>query len=190
MLRDLVLKNRSYRRFDEGAPIDRETLRDLVDLARLSPSGGNMQTLKFMLACTPEENARIFPHLGWAGYLPDWDGPAEGERPTAYVIVLGDKDISQGFGCEVGIVAQTIMLGATEKGFGGCMIGNIRRAALYEALGLPAGRFEIQLVLALGKPGETVRLEPMAASGDLKYWRDERGVHHVPKRSLEDMIVS
>jgi nitroreductase len=188
MIRDLVLRNRSYRRFHQEVAIDLETLRELVDLARLSASGANVQPLKYMLSCDPQRNALIFPHLGWAGYLKDWPGPPEGERPSAYIVVLGDKNLRQSFGCDHGIAAQSILLGATERGLGGCMIGSIQRQKLREVLEIPP-HHEILLVIALGKPKETVKIETVGPDGDIKYWRDEEGMHHVPKRSLDDIIV-
>lgn len=168
--------------------IELETLRELVDLARLSASAANKQPLKYILSCDPEKNALIFPHLAWAGYLKDWPGPSEGERPSAYIIILGDTEISRSFGCDHGIAAQSILLGATEKGLGGCIIGSINRKALRQALGIPS-RYEILLVLALGKPKERVVIETVGPDGDIKYWRDEDGVHHVPKRPLDEIII-
>jgi nitroreductase len=188
MLRDLVLRNRSYRRFYQEVSIDLEMLKEIVELARLSASAANKQPLKYMLSCDPERNGLIFPHLRWAGYLKDWPGPSEGERPSAYVIILGDKDIKQSFGCDHGIAAQSILLGATEKGFGGCMIGSVQREGLREALGI-APHCEILLVIALGKPKETVVIEAVGPDGDIKYWRDDEGRHHVPKRSLDELIL-
>ena len=189
MLKDLVLSNRSYRRFRENEAVSLESLRELVDLARLTPSGGNQQSLKYYIACDPQKNAVIYPSLAWAGYLKDWDGPAVGERPAAYIIIFGDKSISTNFGCDYGIAAQTIMLGATEKGLGGCMIGSVKRPALMHALGIDSERFDLLLVLALGKPNETVILEQLSASSDIRYWRDSDGNHHVPKRYLDDIIL-
>ncbi len=188
-LGELVLKNRSYRRFYENVPIEHETLRQLVDLARLSGSAANLQPLKYMLSGDQNLNATIFPHLRWAGYLKDWDGPPEGERPSGYIIILGDENISKSIGCDHGIAAQSIMLGAVEKGLGGCMIGSIQREGLRRELGIPA-HLEILLVLALGKPRETVEIETIGTEGDIKYWRDEASVHHVPKRSLDEIIVN
>jgi nitroreductase len=188
MIRELVLKNRSYRRFHEQVDINLETLRELVDLARLSPSARNAQPLKYILSCKAQRNSLIFPHLAWAGYLKDWSGPGEGERPSAYVIILGDTDISRSFGCDHGIAAQSIMLGATEKGMGGCMIASIDKQGLREALEIPP-RYEILLVLALGRPRETVIIETVGPNGNIKYWRDDKDVHHVPKRSLDDIVI-
>ena len=188
MIRDLILKNRSYRRFHQEVDIKLETLRELVDLARLSASARNAQPLKYILSCQPQKNSLIFPHLAWAGYLTDWPGPCEGERPSAYIIILKDTEISQSSGCDHGIAAQSILLGATEKGLGGCMIASIKRQGLRQALEIPP-RYEILLVLALGKPKETVVIETVGPGGDTKYWRDSKGVHHVPKRALDDIII-
>jgi nitroreductase len=188
MLRDLIVKNRSCRRFFQEQAIEIDTLRELIDLARLSASAGNLQPLKYILSCAPEKNALIFPHLAWAGYLKDWPGPCEGERPAAYIIILGDKRLSKSFGCDHGIAAQSILLGATEKGLGGCMIASIKRNQLRKALDIPS-RYEILLVLALGKPKETVVIETVGPDGDIEYWRDSEDIHHVPKRPLDDVII-
>ena len=187
MLKELVLANRSFRRFHEEFAVGKATLRELVDLARLSASGGNIQPLKYILSSDPETNAAIFPHMAWAGYLADWSGPAEGERPSAYIIILLDKEISKSAGCDHGIAAQSILLGAAERGLGGCMVGSIQRTGLRRALSIPE-RYEILLAIALGKPKETVLLEE-AENGDIKYWRDDQEQHHVPKRSLDEIIV-
>ena len=85
---DLVARNRSYRRFKQNESISEDTLRELVGYARLSATGGNQQSIKFLLANTPDLNDRIFPTLAWAGALKDWDGPAEGERPAGYILIL------------------------------------------------------------------------------------------------------
>jgi len=188
MLSDLVMKNRSYRRFHEEVPIKLETLRELVDLARCSASGSNRQPLKYILSSTPEKNAKVFATLAWAGALPNWPGPPEGERPAGYIIILGDNEISSGFGVDHGIAAQTILLGAVEKGLGGCMLASVRRDELRRALDIP-DRYEILLVVALGSPRERVVLETLEPGGDFRYWRDQEQVHHVPKRRLEDIII-
>ncbi|MGA2671045.1 MAG: nitroreductase family protein [Dehalococcoidia bacterium] len=188
MIRDLILKNRSCRRFYQEVDIKLETLKELVDLARLSASARNAQPLKYILSCEPQRNLLIFPHLTLAAYLKDWSGPVEGERPSAYIIILGDTEISRFWDYDAGIAAQSILLGATEKGLGGCMIANIGREGLRKALEIPP-RYEILLVLALGKPKEKVVIETVGPSGDTKYWRDSQGVHHVPKRPLDDIII-
>ncbi len=188
MLKDLVTSNRSYRRFYQDYKITLDTLKELVELARLSASAGNMQPLKYILSCDPAKNASIFPHLAWARLIEGWGGPAEGERPSAYIIILGDKEISQNFWCDHGIAAQSILLGAAEKGLGGCMIGAVKKDGLRQALNIPE-RYEILLVLAIGKPREKVVIETVGADGSTKYWRDVQSVHHVPKRALKDILL-
>jgi nitroreductase len=188
MLKDLVERNRSYRRFDQSVRISPATLRNLVDLMRLSPSGRNIQPLKYMLITTEGSCAKVYPQLGWAGYLKDWDGPEEGERPAAYVVVLGDTAIANDFGVDHGIAAQTLLLGAVELGLGGCIIATVRRKELMALLEIPA-QFEILLVVALGKPVEKVVIDPVNPDGDIKYWRDAQQIHHLPKRALSDLIV-
>jgi hypothetical protein len=111
-----------------------------------------------------------------------------GERPAAYIIILGDTNLKQSFGCDHGIAAQSILLGATEKGLGGCTLASIQRQALSLALTIP-NHYEILLVIALGKPKETVVIEEVGPTGDIKYWRDTADIHHVPKRSLDDLIM-
>lgn len=188
MFSELVERNRSYRRFYQAEAVELETLRELVNLARLSASGANHQPLKYVLSADPERNALIFPRLAWAGYLEDWPGPEEGERPAAYILILGDLELSQAFGVDHGIAAQSILLGATEKGLGGCIIASVEREALRRALGIDK-RYKILLVLALGKPKETVVIDAVGPDGDIKYWRDSEQVHHVPKRGLDEIIV-
>lgn len=188
MIKELIRKNRSYRRFHQDAPVDIETLRGLVNLARLSASGANRQPLKYILSCDPGTNASIFPHTRWAGYLKNWPGPAEGERPAAYIVILGDTEICKSFGCDHGIAAQSIMLGATERGLGGCMLGALDKDGIRQALDIP-DRYEILLVLALGKPDEKVVLEAVGPEGGIRYYRDDEGVHHVPKRAIDELIL-
>lgn len=187
-IRELVTRNRSCRRFDQSAPVTRQTLKELVDLARLSPSAANLQPLKYILSCEPEMNARIFPHLAWAGYLKDWPGPSEGERPAAYIVILSDTQISRSAGCDHGIAAQSMLLGAVEKGLAGCMIGLIRRDDLRAELAIPE-QYEILLVIALGRPREKAVIEAIGLEGDIKYYRDNAGTHHVPKRALDELIL-
>ena len=189
MITELVKENRSCRRFYEDHAVAPETLKEFVNLARMSASGANLQPLKYILSCDPQKNAEIFSCLAWAGYLKDWPGPEEGERPAAYIVVLGDPSISESAGCDHGIAAQTILLGAREKGLAGCMLGSIDRNALRDSLNIPS-QFKILLVLAIGKPKEEVVLETVGADNSIRYWRDNEGVHHVPKRKLEDIIVA
>ncbi|AEH44949.1 nitroreductase [Thermodesulfatator indicus DSM 15286] len=187
-LEDLILKCRSYRRFDENYSIKKEELLYFIKLARLAASAGNLQPLKYILSCEKDVNQKIFSCLRWAAYLKDWPGPAKGERPTAYIVVLGDKDIAQVFGVDAGLATQNILLGAVEKGLGGCIIASLDRETLRENLNIPP-RFEMLHVIALGKPAEKVVIEDIPPGGDIKYFRDDEDIHHVPKRPLEELIL-
>jgi len=186
-LKDLIYKTRSYRRFDESHHVDLNLLEGLIDLARMSASAANRQPLKYILFNTPEFCERIFPFVAWAGYLKEWSGPVQGERPSAYIIILWDKTITEAYNVDHGIAAQSIMLGATEAGLGGCMIASIKRDALRDELKIPES-FEILLILAMGKPAETIIVDDIR-NNDVKYWRDEKQIHHVPKRRLDELIL-
>jgi nitroreductase len=186
MIRELILKNRAYRRFYQSERISTSLLRDWVDLARNSASARNAQSLKYVLSTDESFNAKIFDQLAWAGYLTDWNGPEEGEKPSAYIVMLHDTQISGNYFCDDGIATQSILLGAVDAGFGGCIIHAVNRKNLAQILNLPEN-FEIVQVLALGKPKEIVVLDEIK-DGDVKYWRDENKVHHVPKRRLDEII--
>lgn len=189
MIADLIKKNRSFRRFQQNHALDAETLTDLVDLARLSASAANLQPLRYILSADSQKNAQIFSCLGWAAYLKDWKGPEEGERPSGYIIVLSDSEKANDFvGYDCGIASQSILLGAREKELAGCMVASINRQQLRSLLNIDA-RFKILLVIAIGKPKEEVVIEPVGSDDNIRYWRDETGVHHVPKRNLKDIII-
>lgn len=186
MLKDIVLKNRSYRRFYQDEEIDTIKLKEFIELARFTATSANLQSLKFMLINTSKEREKVFSCLKWAGYLKDWNGPEEGEKPSAYIIVLNDVEIYQNASYDVGLACQSILLSAVEKGLGGCMFGSVNRDSLRELFSIPA-QYEIRLVIALGKPKEEIVIDDVR-NDDIKYWRDENAVHHVPKRKLEDLI--
>jgi nitroreductase len=188
MFKQLVRKNRSYRRFDGTVRISKLQINQLVGLARLCPSAGNLQQLRYYCSIAPKTNTLIFQHVSWAAYLEDWPGPLHGERPTAYIVLLGPKDISKHLLIDTGIAAQTITLGATEMGLGGCQLASFDKEELHSALNLP-DELEIVLVLALGKPVEQVVIEKVTDPDDIEYWNDEFEIHHVPKRALKDLIV-
>ena len=140
MLKNLVLKNRSYRGFDESVRISRETLEGFVDCARLCPSSVNKQPLKYFLAWEPEEVEKVQGLTKWARALPDMVLPHPGKRPTGFVVICQDKRIDENlnrYQKDVGIVAQTMLLEAVEQGLGGCMIGNFQAGEVMEVLGLP-----------------------------------------------------
>lgn len=188
-LSDLIRQNRTFRRFDQSVKIELETVKSLIDLARNSASAANLQPLKYIISVEPATNERIFSCLAWAAYLKDWDGPTEGEKPTAYIVIMGDRTITDNFRCDHGIAAQSILLGARELGLGGCIIASIHQRNLRSFLNIDQNH-DLLLVIALGKPVEEVILEAVPADGSIRYWRDSNGVHHVPKRSLDEIIVS
>lgn len=189
MLRDLVLKNRSYRRFYEDERIEYDKLLGLVDLARNAPSTVNSQALKFKIIDSPEDCAKMFPCLSWAGRLDPSGTPKEGERPSAYILIMCDQTLAKEKKHDEGIAAQTIMLGATELGYGGCMIGSVKKEQAAKAFNIDGDRYSIDLVLALGKPKENVILTTVKEDGNVDYYRDEKGNHYVPKRKIEDIII-
>ena len=187
-VKDLVLKTRSYRRFDESHRIEYKVLEELVGLARLSASASNRQPLKYVICNSSEDCEKVFPSIAWAGYLKNWDGPEPGERPSGYIIILGDRSITETFNVDHGIAAQSIMLGATEAGLGGCMIASIKRDQLRKEMRIPE-QYDILLILALGKPVENVIIDEIK-EGNIKYWRDSEKNHHVPKRPLDELIIT
>ncbi|WP_457553786.1 nitroreductase family protein [Desulfobacula sp.] len=186
--KELVKQNRSCRRFDNSHKIDEPILMELVELAGNCASAANNQSLKYVICCDEQKNEDIFSCLGWAAYLKDWKGPVKKERPSAYIVILGDHKISDKFWCDHGIVAQTILLGARVRGLGGCMFGSINIKKLKEYLQIEA-HLEPKLVLAIGKPVEKIQIDELGENEDIKYWRDASLVHHVPKRKLADIII-
>jgi len=186
---ELVMGNRSYRRFDGSVKVEMDTLKALVNLARNTASAANLQPLKYILSTDKEKNQEIFSCLAWAAYLTKWKGPEPEERPSAYIVIMGDKTITENFRCDHGIAAQTILLGAREQDLGGCIFAAINHKKLRQYLSI-APSHEVLLVIALGKPLEQVVLEEVKEDGNIRYWRDENGVHHVPKRPLEEIIAA
>lgn len=185
----LVKKSRSFRSFDESKPVDLETLEALIECARFAPTGVNLQELKFYLSCTPKTNSVIQPMTRWAGKIKDkYTLPPEGHMPTAFIIILVDTEIMpdpEKAKTDVGIAAQTILLSAASRNLGGCMIGSFDKA-VSRALSIPSSLVPA-LIIALGTPDEEIILEDVVDSAD--YYRDENGVHRVPKRTRETLIV-
>ena len=190
LIRDLLIKDRSVRRFDSSRAISQETLENLVGLTRYCASGRNLQPLKYRLVCSSEECEAVYPLLAWAGYLPDWDGPEPDERPTAYLIQCLDTRLTRNCLCDDGLQLQAITLGATSLGIGGCIIKSFKGQQLREVLRLPDWA-QPEYVVALGYPREEVVIETTDGSleADIKYFRTSDGFHHVPKRPLSELII-
>jgi nitroreductase len=183
----LVRANRSYRKFDRSRVVTEEELISLIELARMAPSSKNRQALKFVTVTEEQDISFVFRQLKWAWFLKDWEGPAEHERPPAYIMVLLDKQLNDKADFDAGIAAQTILLGAVERGLGGCIVRTINRYELGKYFQLPEF-MEIVLILAIGKPNQIVVLDDEDYQGNMEYWTDEEGRHHVPKRSLDELM--
>ena len=186
-LLSLCQKSRSYRKFNEGRRVTKQELLELINLARFAPSSVNRQALRFMPIYTQEKCALVFPALHWAGLLKNWEGPKEGERPAGYILILTKLEIAKDMRFDCGIAAQTIMLGANEKGLGGCILGAIDRDTLYQKLNIDKEKYSIDLCLAIGEPNQNVKIVPVKESTD--YYVDENEAHCVPKLELIDLIV-
>lgn len=189
MIEELVLKNRSYRRFDNSFNLSRENIEKYIDIARKCPSSGNLQPLKYFISTDNETNSKIFPCLTWAMYLKEWEGPDAKEHASSYVIILKRSDTGKDANCDAGIAAQTILLCATEEGLGGCIIRSIDKKRLIQNLNLNE-ESDILLVIALGKPIEKVKMVDIDEGDSIVYWRDEENTHVVPKRKLNDIIIN
>ncbi len=188
---ELVRKNRSYRGYNENRPVTREELTRLVECARLCPSSVNAQPLKYRLVWQKEEVARLQEKTNWAKALTSITLPHPGMCPTAFIVICQDTGIDtslQRYQKDVGIVAQTMLLGAVEMGLGGCMIGNFNAGEVRQVLALPEAMAPL-LVVAIGEPAETVVLTEVGPDGSVQYYRDENDVHYVPKRALEDILI-
>lgn len=179
---------RSYRRFRSIYRVPEAHMKQWVDNTRYAASAKNLQPLRYRIVSDREQCAQVYETLAWAGYLTDWAGPEENERPTGYIVMAVDTNLAtpQQAQIDMGICAQTIMLASTEEGFGGCMIMSFKKKQLKEILGM-SENLEPVLVLALGKPNEDVRIVEME-NDDVKYYRDENQVHYVPKRSLDSIM--
>ena len=192
MLIDIAKANRSYRGYDESYVFTKEELLDLVNITRFVPSSVNKQPFKYYVSYEKEEVALIQSMTKWAAALPEMELPHPGKRPTGFVIVCQDLDINPNparYSTDIGIVAQTLLLYAAEKGLGGCMIGNFKPEEVKEKLNLGDNLHPV-LIIALGKPDEKIVLTDLENGENSNYYRDENDVHYVPKRKLEDIIIN
>ncbi len=192
MVKDLIVKNRSYRGYDESYTFTREQLMNYVDGARLCASSVNIQPLKYFIAWDKADVDKLQCRVKWARQLPQMKLPHPGMCPTAFIVICQDTKISDNlnrFMKDIGIVAQSILLMAAEEGLGGCMIGNFVPEDVRTGLGL-SENLRPMLVIALGKPAETIVLTEVGEDGRTAYYRDENDVHYVPKRSLQDLLIN
>lgn len=187
MIKEILKKNRTYRRFDNSVQITKEQVIDWIDGARYCASAKNAQPLKYIIVTDTDECAETYQWVKWAGYLTEWDGPIQEERPTAYILQLLDTSISTNPLCDDGLQLQAITMAAVEEGFGACIFKSFNNGALRKQFNLPE-HLQILYVVAFGKPVEEVVIEPISGE-DYKYWRTEDQKHHVPKRPIEDIIL-
>lgn len=187
LLEDLLLRDRSVRRFDPSVKIELSDLRKIIGLTRFCASGRNAQPLRYRLVTSPDECSAIFPSLGWAGYYKDWDGPSPENRPAAYIIQCVDTSIGSKL-CDDGLQLQVITLGAVALGLSACIIKSFNAEVIRHELKI-GPRYSPLYVVALGKAAEKVRIVPMKQDGDFRYYRDENDVQCVPKRELDDLII-
>lgn len=181
---ELVRKARTHRRFDESQPITRDELRQFVDIVRLTSNGGNQQPLRYRIVTGKDECAKVFPHTAWAGSIPEWSGPAEGERPTGYIAILSKRAAKT----DSGIAAATLQYAAAANGYATCILGAIKRPVIKEVLSI-GDPYEILLLVAFGKPGETVVIDDIHEGDEISYYRTPDGTHHVPKLALDDVLI-
>ena len=184
MVKELIIKNRSVRRYDSSKRLDRSALSELVDSARVCSNAGNRQRIRYETVCGEEGLRAVRSALGFAAYLKDWGGPDASENPTGYIIMLADDDDANLF-IDMGIAAASMLLLATERGLGGCIFRSFNPEKIKEALG--TDKYTPRLVISLGVPSERVELTKVR-DNDVKYYR-ENDVHMVPKLSLDDVLV-
>lgn len=183
---ELNKTRRTVRKFAQK-PIDESLLRDMVDAARVCPSGANLQPLRYRIVTDDAARAELFPHLAWAGYLKD-GAPKEGERPMAYIVVVQDESLrSSDAPYDAGAAMMTMTLMAHEAGISACWIGSVNRRGVQELYNLPE-HMRVVLVLSLGYPAEESRDVSMPEDGSVRYWLDEENVLNVPKRTLEEIL--
>ena len=191
MILELAKKNRSYRGYDESYHFTEEELTELVNVTRYAASSVNVQPFAYYIAWEEDEVKKIQSLTKWARALPNMTLPHPGKCPTGWVVVLHNTNWApnvQRFRQDVGIVAQTLLLAAAEKGLGGCMIGNYVADEVSKALDLPENLVPV-LLIALGKPAEEIVITEVDEGENMNYYRDENDVHYVPKRKLKDIIV-
>ena len=162
------------------------SLKKLVNAARLAPSGANLQPLEFVVINSKDICDDVFRTLAWAGYISPRGIPGPEERPVAYMLVLANTGIrKENYQWDAGAAMENMILTALAEGIGSCWIGSINRARLAELLGIPP-HLVIDSILALGYSAESPKKEILKK--DCKYWKDDKGRLHVPKRDLVKII--
>ncbi len=183
---EAVKERHTIRKFTQEPPV-REELLQIVDSARLAPYGANAQPLKYAIVTDEGKRRELYPYIKYAGFLKDWD-PAFEECPTAFIVILNDTAIkpTAKSECDSGIALASMCLAARELGYGSVCLGAINRAEIKKTLGLDE-RYDITYLLGIGYPAQTG--EVFDYTDDLKYYFDENGNVHVPKRTMDEVLV-
>ncbi|MCS7138544.1 MAG: nitroreductase family protein [Crenarchaeota archaeon] len=185
---EAAVKRRTIRKFLQK-PIPIETLMKLLNAARLAPSAGNLQPCEYVLVTDKALLDSVFSTLKWARYIAPEGTPKEGERPVAYVVVMvNTRKAREGGEIDCAAAIENMILTAWEEGIGSCWIASIDKERLREILSIP-DYCKICFVVALGYRAEEPIVEDMEGD-DVKYWKDEKGVLHVPKRKLSDIVFT
>ena len=186
-VQEIIEKRRSIRRFT-NEPVTDEEMRLLIKAGRLAPQASNIQPVRYITVQKKETVQEIFECTKWAGYLEDY-APKEGERPTAFIIVLLDESIAGGMkNTDVGAAVENILLQAVELGLGSCWIGSVDRRKTAEIIDLPEN-MSIHSVIALGHPAQDPVWEDKK-DDSIRYYLDENGELHVPKRTESEIWLN
>ena len=183
-LNKLLRRNRSYRGYDTSFEVRADQLRRIIETATLCPSARNQQVLRFRPVLRNESD-KVLKHIRLGGALPELHLPFPGTEPQAFIVICSTVEESKYVDIDLGIVAQTMLLQATELGLGGICIGAFDHAEIKEALNLP---YEPVLVIAIGRPAEHIELVECSEGDSLTYYRNN-GVHYVPKIRVDELII-
>ena len=183
---EAIISRRTIRKFDQKK-IDPEILKKIVNAGRLAPSAANLQPLEYLIIDDEDLKKKVFPNIAWAGYIKPEGDPGEDERPAVYIIILADKKINPAPEIDIGASVENMNLVAGEEGIGCCWIGAFKKKKINEIISVPAN-LSVELVLAMGYPLEKPVPEDIEKGASIKYYKDDSGILHVPKRSLEDVL--
>jgi nitroreductase len=182
---DLIISRRSIRQFSPR-PVGRAVLEKIVNAGRLAPSASNLQPLLFIAVDDEATRREVFSCARWAGYITPAGNPLPGHEPTAYIIPAVDLRVRRsGFDLDLGAAVENMILAAWSEGIGSCWIGALDVDGVRRAVGFPETH-RLTCLLALGYPAETPVIEEFG--GSVKYWKDDAGVLHVPKKRLADVL--
>ena len=182
----LLEKNRSYRGYRKDYVVKREMLERIVAVNAKIPCGKNQQTLRFKLVTKDTGADKVLENIKLGGMLPELHLPFEGTEPEAFIIVCGTTPETKIVDIDLGISMQSMLLKATEMGLNGIIICAFNTAKITEVFHLP---YEPLAIVAIGKGIEKIKLVPIDENESHAYYRDEQGVHYVPKVRAEQLII-